>query len=61
MQDTLVFAMKREQQSVEFYSRMMGTLTDREAKLVCQRMVQEELSHKLRLELMYDGLFYQED
>jgi rubrerythrin len=61
LQDTLVFAMKREQQSVEFYSRMMSALREKSAKRLCQSLVTEELKHKLRLELLYDDLFYGED
>jgi len=61
LQDTLIFAMKREQQSVDFYSRMMGVIIDRDAKRVCQKLVSEELKHKLRLEVFYDDLFYGEN
>ncbi len=61
LQDTLAFAMKREQQAVEFYSRMMGLMRDESAKLLCERLVHEELKHKLRLETFYDDFFYGED
>jgi len=61
LQDTLVFAMKREQQAVEFYSKMMSVMRDRSAKQLCRRLVDEELNHKLRLEILYDDLFYGED
>jgi len=61
LQDTLVTAIKREQQAVEFYSRMMSALRDEEAKRLCQRLVHDELKHKYRLEVLYDDLFYQED
>ncbi len=61
LQDTLVFAMKREQESVEFYARMMGLMRSRSAKRLCQRLVHEELKHKLRLEILYDDLFYGEN
>jgi rubrerythrin len=61
LQDTLVTAMKREQQAVEFYSRMMSSLRDEEAKRLCERLVHDELKHKYRLEVLYDDLFYQED
>ena len=61
LQETLLFAMKREQESVEFYSRMMGALRNPNAKALCQRMVHEELTHKLRLELLYDELFLAEN
>ena len=61
LQDTLISAMKREQQSVDFYSRMMGVIRDKDAKRLCQKLVGEELKHKLRLEVFYDDLFYVED
>jgi rubrerythrin len=61
LQGTLVTAMKREQQAVEFYSRMMSILRDEEAKRLCEMLVHEELKHKYRLELLYDDLFYGED
>ncbi len=61
LQDALISAMKREQQAVEFYSRMMGMVRDETAKRLCESLVHEELKHKLRLELLYDDLFYGED
>lgn len=61
LQDTLIFAMKREQHSVEFYSRMMSALRSEDTKLLCERLVHEELKHKRRLEIFYDDLFYGED
>jgi len=61
LQGTLLFAMKREQQALEFYSHLMSALRDKEAKLLCQKLVHDELEHKLKLETLYDDLFYQED
>jgi rubrerythrin len=50
-----------EQGSVEFYSKMMGALVDESAKRVCEGLVHDELKHKLRLETLYDDLFYKGD
>lgn len=61
LQDTLVTAMKREQDAIEFYSRMMSAFCDEEVKRLCERLVHDELKHKYRLEVLYDDLFYQED
>lgn len=61
LQDTLIFSMKREQQAVEFYSKMMGIIRDKTAKHLCQRLVHEELKHKLNLEIFYDDFFYGEN
>ena len=60
LQDTLVFAMKHEQQAIDFYSKMMGIMRDEAAKRLCERLVHEELKHKLKLEMFYDDLFYGE-
>ena len=48
LQDTLIFAIKREQQAIEFYSKMMGVIRDETAKRLCQRLAHEELKHRLR-------------
>ena len=61
LQETLIFAMKRELLSIDFYTRLMGIMSGEPAKRLCQRLVQEELRHKLKLELFYDDLFYAED
>jgi len=61
LQDTLTFAIKREQQSIEFYSKLMSVMRDEAAKRLCERLVHEELKHKLRLEMFYDDFFYGED
>jgi len=61
LQDTLILAMKREQQAVEFYSHMMSLMRDEAAKNLCASLVHEELKHKLRLEMLYDDLFYGEN
>ena len=61
LQDLLIFAVKREQQAVEFYSKMMSILRNEDAKNLCEGLVHEELKHKLRLETLYDNLFYSED
>ena len=61
LQDTLIFAIKREQQSIEFYSKLMGLMRDEIAKSMCERLVHEELKHKYKLEMFYDDLFYGEN
>jgi rubrerythrin len=50
VQDTLLFAMKREQQAVDFYSRMMGIMKGETARRLCATLVREEMRHKLKLE-----------
>lgn len=61
MQEVLVFAMKREQQSVIFYTQMQGMFKREEAKTLCLRLAQEELKHKMKLELEYEQLFPDKD
>ncbi len=60
LQDTLIFAIKREHQAVEFYSKMMGIMRDETTKRLCEKLVHEELRHKLRLEIFYENLLYEE-
>ena len=61
LQDTLIFAMKREEESVGFYRKMMGTMREEAAKQLCANLINEELKHKKCLETLYDQLFYGED
>jgi rubrerythrin len=61
LQDTLIFAIKREQEAVMFYSRMTGVMKTIEGKELCQRLAEQELGHKVKLELFYENLFMKED
>ncbi len=60
LHDTISFAIKREQEAIEFYAKMMGVLRGRTAKNLCQKLAQEELRHKYKLEVLYDDTFYKE-
>lgn len=57
LQGTLAFAIKHEQQAVEFYAKMMSIVIGESAKQLCEKLVNEEMKHKLRLELLYDDMF----
>lgn len=61
LQDTLIFAMKREEESVAFYRKMMGAVRQEEARQLCDGLANEELGHKKRLEVLYDQLLYGDD
>ena len=61
LQDTLIFAIRHEQQSVEFYSRLMSAVTSEETRRLCEKLVHEELKHKLKLETLYDDMIFTED
>lgn len=56
LQEVLIFAMKREEESMAFYSRLMSVFRQETAKLLCARLAQEELKHKMKLELEYQEL-----
>lgn len=61
LQDTIIFAIKREQQSVEFYSKLTAVMRTRRGKALCAKLASEELRHKLKLEIFYDELFLSDD
>jgi len=61
LQDIIIFAIRQEQMAIEFYSQMMSVFRSREAKKLCQWLVQEEMEHKLKLESFYDDFIYSED
>ena len=59
--EALLFAIKREAESVEFYSGLMGLFGDESAKNLCQALAWQEMAHKSKLELLYDRIVYTED
>jgi rubrerythrin len=59
--ESLLFAIKREAESVAFYSDLMGVFSDENAKNFCQALAWQEMAHKAKLELLYDRIVYQED
>lgn len=61
LQDTLLFSIRKEQLSIDFYSRMTGILKTHAAKNLCLKLVNEEIRHKVKLEILYDDLFLSED
>jgi len=61
LQQTLVFAIKREQQAVDFYTRMTAIMTTAAGKVLCEQLASQELRHKIKLELLYERLFLKED
>jgi rubrerythrin len=56
LQEVLIFAMKREEQAMVFYSQLMAVFRLEAAKLLCARLAQEELKHKMKLEIEYQVL-----
>ncbi len=61
LQDVLVFAMKREKEAYDFYTRFAAEMSDLEVKNILEAFAQEELKHKRDLETFYDDVIYQED
>jgi len=61
LQESLIVAIKREQQAMEFYANMMGVVRDDSARNLCRRLARAELNHKYKLEAIYDDLFYKEN
>jgi rubrerythrin len=61
LQDVIVAAMKREENSVDFYSKMKQAMDNESGKTLCDRLILEETHHKLRLEKFYDDFFNKEN
>jgi len=53
-QDLLIFAAKKEQEAVELYSDLESRTDDEELKKMFRFLVQQEKTHKLKLEKEYD-------
>mgnify|MGYP001043926237 CR=1 FL=1 len=54
----LDFAMKSEQEAIDFYNQMAGKMKNADMKEVFLQFAQEEVSHKARLQKMKDeGIF----
>lgn len=60
-QDLLIFAAKKEQKAVEFYSDMESKVKNKELKKLLEFLVQQEKSHKLKLEEEYEKYVLEED
>ncbi|HHT9120427.1 MAG TPA: ferritin-like domain-containing protein [Candidatus Hypogeohydataceae bacterium YC41] len=61
LQDVLVFAMKREKEAHEFYTKLATAVSDSEVKDLLELLAKEELRHKRDVEALYDDVIYQED
>ena len=53
-QSTLIFAMKREEHSRDFYRQMADSYAGTEAGTVLRKLAEEEQKHKYMLEQIYD-------
>lgn len=61
IQDVLIYAIKEEEDAHRFYSSWIGCLEDETVSRILERLAQEELKHKVKLERMYEELFLPED
>ena len=60
-QDLLIFAAKKEQQAVELYSELLREAKREELKNLFEFLIQQEKSHKLKLEEEYEKHVLEED
>jgi rubrerythrin len=60
-QDLLILAAKREQEAVLLYSGMAESVDDPELKKLFGFLIQQEKSHKLKLEKEYDEHVLEQD
>ena len=60
-QDLLIFAARKEAQAVELYSGLRDAASDPEFRRLLAFLIQQEKSHKLRLEQEYERQILQED
>ena len=60
-QDLLILAAKKEQKAVELYSDMERKVKNKELKRLFEFLIQQEKSHKLKLEEEYEKHVLEED
>ncbi len=60
-QDLLILAAKKEQKAVELYSGMERKVKNKELKRLFEFLIQQEKSHKLKLEEEYEKHVLEED
>jgi rubrerythrin len=60
-QDLLIIAAKKEQEAVELYTCLERSVEDEELKKLFQFLVQQEKSHKLKIESEYEKHILEDD
>ena len=60
LSEILKFALEKEQQSADLYQKLANQVSDAKDKAVFERLVQEELGHKNKVEVLYDDIVYKE-
>ncbi|HHT9119385.1 MAG TPA: ferritin family protein [Candidatus Hypogeohydataceae bacterium YC41] len=61
LQDALLFSIKKEQAAIEAYGALSRLTEDPRAKKLFEILAEEELSHKRKVEALYNKLVYQEN
>ena len=61
MQDILIFAAKKEAKAAELYDRLLGQSSNPKHKRLFQFLAQQEKTHKLKLEQIYEKQVLQEN
>ena len=59
-QDLLIFAAKKEKKAVDLYTSLMEKVSRPEIKKLFEFLIEQEKSHKLKLETEYDSQVLQE-
>ncbi len=59
IQDAMLYAIKREDHAVEFYSKLLNATLEEQVRNTFTRILDEEKTHKRKLEEEYDNLVYQ--
>ncbi len=61
LQDLLIFAAKKEAKAVALYTRLLGQCSLPQQKRLFEFLIQQEQSHKLKLEKEYEATILKED
>ncbi|MFQ6111720.1 MAG: ferritin family protein [Nitrospinota bacterium] len=61
LQEILIYAMKREDKAASFYGGRLSRALDGALRSLFERLRQEELNHKTRLEELYDEVILSEN
>ncbi|MFW6150215.1 MAG: ferritin family protein [Chloroflexota bacterium] len=56
----LTYAMKREEQAMQFYDRMAAVARNDQAKALSEKLREAERGHKAKLESFYEDVVYQD-
>lgn len=61
LQDVITTALKREDSSIEFYTKMKSAMTNEAGQRLCDKLIKAEMGHKKKLEVFYEDLFLKEN